>query len=91
MELTLLNSNKKVALADDVFGCDFNESLIHQIVVAHMAAARAGTKAQKTVVEGQNHFVKKGQAVPVQVLFVAHYGVRVVRFLQQNQDLISKK
>lgn len=64
MELTLLNSNKKVALADDIFGCDFNEALIHQIVVAHMAAARAGTKAQKTRAEvsggGAKPFRQKG-------------------------------
>jgi len=32
----------------DVFGRDFNESLIHQVVTAFMAGARQGTKAQKT-------------------------------------------
>lgn len=32
----------------DVFGRDFNESLVHQLVVSYMAAARSGTKAQKT-------------------------------------------
>ena len=30
-----------------VFGVDFKEPLIHQVVVAHLAAARAGTSAQK--------------------------------------------
>jgi len=51
MELKLANSKKKLELADDVFACDFNESLIHQVVTAYMAAGRAGTKAQKTRAE----------------------------------------
>lgn len=34
-------------VSDEVFGADFKEALIHQVVTAHMAAARAGTKAQK--------------------------------------------
>lgn len=37
-----------VTVSQDVFGREFNESLVHQLVVAYMAAARAGTKAQKT-------------------------------------------
>lgn len=51
MELKLSNSKKKVDLADDVFACDFNEALVHQVVTAYMAAGRAGTKAQKTRAE----------------------------------------
>ncbi len=37
-----------VSVSDAAFGREFNESLVHQAVVAYMAAARAGTKAQKT-------------------------------------------
>src|SRR5688500_17589490 len=48
MELTLSNSKKKLELSDSVFACDFNESLVHQVVTAYMNASRAGTKAQKT-------------------------------------------
>lgn len=48
MELKILNSKKKIEVADDIFGCEFKEPLVHQIVVAQMAAERAGTKAQKT-------------------------------------------
>lgn len=51
MELKIANSKKKLELADDVFACDFNESLIHQVVTAYMNAGRAGTKAQKTRAE----------------------------------------
>jgi large subunit ribosomal protein L4 len=34
-------------VADAVFGQDFNEALVHQVVVAYLAAGRAGTHAQK--------------------------------------------
>jgi large subunit ribosomal protein L4 len=34
-------------VSDEVFGADFKEALIHQVVTAYMAGARAGTKAQK--------------------------------------------
>ena len=30
------------------FGREFNEALVHQVVVSYMAGARAGTRAQKT-------------------------------------------
>lgn len=64
MELKLADSNKKIELADAVFACEFNESLIHQIVTAYMAGSRAGTKAQKTRSEvsggGAKPFKQKG-------------------------------
>ncbi|MEM7196352.1 MAG: 50S ribosomal protein L4 [Pseudomonadota bacterium] len=36
-----------VDVSDAAFGRDYNEALIHQVVVAYMAGGRAGTKAQK--------------------------------------------
>lgn len=42
------STTTKLSVSDVVFGQDFNESLVHQVVVAYMAKARAGTKAQKT-------------------------------------------
>lgn len=64
MELKLLNSQSKIELADEVFACEFNEALIHQIVTAYMAGGRAGTKAQKTRAEvsggGIKPFKQKG-------------------------------
>ena len=51
MELKLLNEQGQpastVVAADTVFGRDFNEPLIHQIVVAFQANARSGNRAQK--------------------------------------------
>jgi large subunit ribosomal protein L4 len=37
-----------VQVSDAVFGADFKEALVHQVVTAYLAGARAGTKAQKT-------------------------------------------
>lgn len=38
----------KINVSDSTFGREYNEALVHQVVVAYMAGARAGTKAQKT-------------------------------------------
>lgn len=40
-------SSQALDVSELVFGQDFNETLVHQLVVKYMAAARAGTKAQK--------------------------------------------
>ena len=51
MELKLIDqqgqSTAKVAAADAVFGRDYNEALIHQVVTSYLANARSGTRAQK--------------------------------------------
>lgn len=51
MELKLLNdqgqSASTFAAPDTVFGRDFNEALVHQLVVAFQANARSGDRAQK--------------------------------------------
>jgi large subunit ribosomal protein L4 len=46
MELQIANGGS-IAVSEDVFAREFNEGLVHQAVVAYMAAGRAGTKAQK--------------------------------------------
>jgi large subunit ribosomal protein L4 len=51
MQLELLNDQgqpaAKVEAPDTVFGREYNEALVHQIVVAYQANARQGTRAQK--------------------------------------------
>ena len=62
MELKLLNAQGQagtnVAAADTVFGRDYNEALIHQIVVAYAANARSGNRKQKDR-EEVHHTTKK--------------------------------
>jgi len=42
-----MHGGSSMDVADAVFGQAFNESLVHQVVVAFMAAGRSGTHAQK--------------------------------------------
>lgn len=41
-------SHSVLNVSDDVFSKDYNEALVHQVVVSYLAAARQGSKAQKT-------------------------------------------
>lgn len=47
MELQV-KGGSPITVSDAVFGRDYSESLVHQVVVAYMNAGRAGTKAQKS-------------------------------------------
>jgi large subunit ribosomal protein L4 len=62
MELKLLNANGQegagVSASDVVFGRDYDEALIHQVVVAYQANARSGNRAQKDR-EQVKHTTKK--------------------------------
>jgi large subunit ribosomal protein L4 len=48
MDLQVQGGGSAIQVSDNTFGREFNETLVHQVVVAYMAAGRAGTKAQKT-------------------------------------------
>ena len=62
MQLELLNvqgqAASKVDAPETVFGREYNEDLVHQIVVAYQANARLGTRAQKDR-EQVKHSTKK--------------------------------
>ena len=62
MQLELLNeqgqATAKFDAPDTVFGRDYNEALVHQVVVAYQANARQGTRAQKNR-EAVHHSTKK--------------------------------
>ena len=62
MQVELLNdqglATSKVDVSDTVFGREYNESLIHQVIVAFQANARQGTRAQKDR-EQVRHSTKK--------------------------------
>ncbi|MDP3705407.1 MAG: 50S ribosomal protein L4 [Legionellaceae bacterium] len=51
MQITTKDTNSTIELNDDVFGCEFNEGLVHQAVVTFMNNARSGNSAQKTRAE----------------------------------------
>ena len=59
-----LHTAGTLSVSSTVFDRDYNEALIHQVVVAYMAAARTGSKSAKKLVlkwqvVGKNHGGKK--------------------------------
>jgi len=62
MELKLINdqgkSSSTLQASDALFGRDYNEALVHQVVVAYQANARSGNRAQKDRTEVR-HSTKK--------------------------------
>ena len=51
MELVLKDAQSALEVSETTFGRDFNEALVHQVVVAYAANARQGTRGQKTRAE----------------------------------------
>ncbi len=51
MDLTVIDDKgqptSKLAAPDELFGREYNEAVVHQVVTAYMANARLGTRAQK--------------------------------------------
>ena len=64
MEIQVHNSSAKVSVNDAVFGAEYNEALIHQVVTAYRNGGRAGTKKQKSKAEvsggGKKPWKQKG-------------------------------
>jgi large subunit ribosomal protein L4 len=62
MDLKMINAQGQlgapVSVQEAVFGRDFNEALVHQVVVAYQANARAGNRKQKDR-EEVHHSTKK--------------------------------
>lgn len=62
MELKLINDQGEaastLAASDELFGRDYNEALVHQVVVAYQANARSGNRKQKDR-EEVHHTTKK--------------------------------
>ncbi len=62
MELKLINekgqAGETVSVSDGLFGREYNEALVHQLIVAYQANARAGNRAQLTRSEVR-HSTKK--------------------------------
>ena len=82
-------------VSESNFGVDFNESLIHQVVVAYQAGGRMGTRAQKIArmfeAEAQNPGDKRGQDARELVLFAAQFFVAAVRPSQLQHKTLSRR
>jgi len=64
MQLKTVNGGSGIEVSEAIFGHEFNEALIHQVVTAYRNAGRSGTKAQKTRAEvrggGKKPWAQKG-------------------------------
>ncbi len=64
MKLKLVSGGSELSVSDATFGQDYNETLVHQVVVAYRNAGRAGTKRQKSRAEvrggGKKPHAQKG-------------------------------
>src|SRR6476469_6143482 len=64
MKLKLATGGAELAVSDAIFGKEYNESLVHQVITAYRNGARAGTKAQLTKAEvrggGKKPWAQKG-------------------------------
>ena len=64
MKLKLVSGGSELNVSDATFGQDYNETLVHQVVVAYRNAGRAGTKRQKSRAEvrggGKKPHAQKG-------------------------------
>jgi len=64
MKLKVANGGSELSVSDANFGAEYNEALVHQLVVAYMNGGRAGTKRQKSRAEvrggGRKPHAQKG-------------------------------
>jgi large subunit ribosomal protein L4 len=64
MKLKLVSGGDELAVSEATFGQDYNETLVHQVVVAYRNAGRAGTKRQLSKAEvrggGRKPHAQKG-------------------------------
>ena len=82
MELVMKDAKSALEVSETTFGREFNEALVHQVVVAYAAGARQGTRAQLTRSEvsggGKSRGVRRVLVVPVLAPSVRPSGVPVV-------------
>lgn len=98
MELQV-KGGEKLSVSDAAFAREFNEALVHQVVVAYMAAGRSGTKAQKTRSEvsggGQKPFRQKGtgraRAGTIRSPIWRHGGVTFAAKPRDHSQKVNKK
>ena len=94
MNIDFIGNQKGLDVSDTAFGRDYNEALVHQVVVS-VSTARQGTKAQKTRSDVQGagkSLIDKG--VPVgreQEPYEVRFGVVVEQPSQQRLGTTPKK
>ena len=96
MNIVFIGNQKGLDVSDTAFGREYNEALVHQVVVSYLAGARQGTKAQKTRSDvqgggGKSHIDKRGPVGREQEPYGVRYGVGVEQLLPQRLGTTQKK
>jgi large subunit ribosomal protein L4 len=99
MELVMKDAQSALEVSETTFGREFNEALVHQVVVAYAAGARQGTRAQKTrlkcLVAAKSRGVRKVLVVRVLVPSVRPIwrsgGVTFAARPQDHSQKVNKK
>lgn len=58
MQFQITGTDQTVDITDNIFACEYNEALIHQVVTAYLAGGRSGNQAQKTRAEVRGGGIK---------------------------------
>ena len=86
----MVKQSGTVELSDSAFGKEYNEDLVHQVVVAYLSGARQGTRAQKTRSEvsggGAKPWRQKGTGRARAGSIRSPLWVGGVTFAKKNQD-----
>ena len=95
MELVMKDAQGALTVSETTFGRDFNEALVHQVVVAYAAVLVKVLVLRKLVlkflVQAKSHGARKVQVVHVQVQSRAQFGALVVLASQLNHRTTVKK
>ena len=79
MELVLKDAQSALQVSETTFGREFNEALVHQVVVAYAAGARQGTARRRPALKclaAVKPWRQKGTGVLVLVLSALQFGGR---------------
>ncbi|MES1073203.1 50S ribosomal protein L4 [Vibrio cholerae] len=94
MELMVKGANA-LTVSETTFGREFNEALVHQVVVAYAAGARQGTRAQKTRSEvsggGAKPWRQKARAGTIRSPIWRTGGVTFAAKPQDHSQKVNKK
>ena len=84
MNLDLAVSGGSVELAETAFAREYNEALVHQVVVAFMAAGRQGSRAQKESLSGQRRWKEAMAAKGYGSRSCRYYALADLAFRRRN-------
>ena len=95
MNLNLAVDGGSVEVADTAFSREYNEALVHQVVVAYMAGAVKVREPRKTALQSaavaRSLGVKKALVVLARVLRVHRFGVLVASRLRRSRRIIQPR